>query len=92
MHWKEWLKAALVTAGGGALSAISTMILDPTKFNLSNGLKDEALITLQGAAVALIALIIRSPLGTYLLGTVQQSKQDQALLEQTKKQVKEPPK
>jgi hypothetical protein len=59
--------------------------MDPTKFNLSNGLKDETLIALQGALVGLAALFIRSPLGSSLMHTMaeaqHQAVDDKATLE-----------
>jgi hypothetical protein len=70
MHLKEWLKSAAVAVGGGACAALSTAIMDPTKFNLSNGLKDEFLIALQGALVGLAALFIRSPLGSSVMAAM----------------------
>jgi hypothetical protein len=70
MHWREWLKSALVAIGGGSTAAISAAMVDPTKFNLSNGIKDEAIIAAQGALVGLAALFIRSPLGASLMSVV----------------------
>lgn len=88
MHRNEWLKQAAVAAGGGAAAAISAAIMDPTKFNLSNGLRDEAFIALQGAVVGLVALFIRSPLGSSLMASMkqsqQQAKEDAALLDKVK--------
>jgi hypothetical protein len=90
MHTKEWLKSAAVAIGGGAAAALSTAIMDPHKFNLSDGFKDEFLIALQGALVGLGALFIRSPLGTSLMTAVehvkQQAKDDQALLDKINKE------
>lgn len=95
MTRKEWLKSAVVAAGGGAAAAGSAMIMDPTKFNLSNGIKDEMLITLQGALVGLVALFIRSPLGSSLVTALKESKQqsaeDDALLKKTTQDLTRPP-
>lgn len=89
MHWKEWLKSAAVASGAGAASAVTTMIMDPTKFNLSNGLKDEALMVLQGAVVGLACLFIRSPMGTavrsYMADMKVQSNKDAELLAELRK-------
>lgn len=93
MHTREWLKSAAVAMGGGACAAISAILMDPTKFNLANGLKDEALIALQGAVVGLAALFIRSPLGSSLMATLRdakaQSAADRALIEQLQQQLAE---
>jgi hypothetical protein len=83
MKWKlphtEWLKSAAVALGGGACAAISTAIMDPHKFNLSDGIKDELLIALQGALVGLGALFIRSPLGSSLMRALADAKQQQVV-------------
>jgi hypothetical protein len=85
MHLREWLKSAAVAVGGGASAALSAAIMDPTKFNLSNGLKDEFLIALNGALVGLAALFIRSPLGSSLMHAMteaqHQAEEDKATLE-----------
>jgi hypothetical protein len=78
MHLKEWLKSAAVACGGGAVAAVSAIMMDPSKFNLSNGLKDEFLIALQGALVGLGALFIRSPLGSSMVRALQDAKQQAA--------------
>lgn len=91
MTGKEWLKSAVVAVVGGACAATSAIIMDPTKFNLSNGLKDEALIALQGAVVGLGALFIRSPLGSSLVSALREAKvqsaADKALIEQLQEQL-----
>lgn len=91
MTTREWLKSAAVAVGGGACAAISAIIMDPTKFNLSNGLKDEALIALQGAAVGLGALFVRSPLGSSMMNALReaqtQSAADKMLIEQLRTQL-----
>lgn len=74
MHMKEWLKSAAVALGGGAAAALSAAVMDPTKFNLANGLKDEFLIAMQGALVGLAALFVRSPLGTSLMAAAKEAK------------------
>jgi hypothetical protein len=88
MHMKEWLKSAAVAIGGGAAASISAIIMDPNKFNLSNGLKDEALIALQGALVGLAALFVRSPLGSSLAKALadakRQTEEDKATIEKLK--------
>jgi hypothetical protein len=88
MHLKEWLKSAAVAIGGGAAASISAVMMDPTKFNLSNGLKDEALIALQGALVGLAALFLRSPLGSSLVNALadarRQAEEDKATIEKLK--------
>jgi hypothetical protein len=84
MHMKEWLKSAAVAVGGGAAAALSTAVMDPTKFNLSNGLKDEFLIGLQGAFVGLAALFIRSPLGSSIFAA-QKAKDGKVQLPDEKK-------
>jgi hypothetical protein len=88
MNTKEWLKSAAVAIGGGAAASISAVVMDPTKFNLSNGLKDEALIALQGALVGLGALFLRSPLGSSLVKALEdarrQAEQDRATIEKLK--------
>jgi hypothetical protein len=88
MQVKEWLKSAAVAIAGGACAALSTAIMDPKKFNLSDGIKDEALIALQGALVGLAALFVRSPLGSSLMagmaGAKQQAAEDKAQLEKLK--------
>jgi hypothetical protein len=85
MHLREWLKSAAVAVGGGAAAALSTAVMDPTKFNLSNGLRDECFIALQGALVGLAALFVRSPLGTSLMASMppaqHQGEDDRATLE-----------
>lgn len=74
MHLKEWLKSAAIAAGAGTASATWAMILDPHKFNLSNGLVDEALIALQGGIVGLACLLIRSPMGTTAMKFMEDTK------------------
>lgn len=89
MDLREWLKSAAVAVGGGACAAISAMLMDPTKFNLSNGLKDEFLIALQGGLVGLGALLIRSPLGTSLMKALASAKAQSAADQQTIAQLKQ---
>jgi hypothetical protein len=88
MNIKEWLKSAAVAIGGGAAASISAVMMDPNKFNLSNGLKDEALIALQGALVGLAALFLRSPLGSSLVNALadarRQAEEDRATIERLK--------
>jgi hypothetical protein len=88
MNTKEWLKSAAVAIAGGAAASISAEVMDPTKFNLSNGLKDEFLIALQGALVGLGALFLRSPLGSSLVDALadarRQAEQDRATIEKLK--------
>lgn len=76
MHIREWLKSAAVAIGGGAAAALSAAVMDPTKFNLSNGLKDETLIAIQGALVGLAALFIRSPLGTAMMTAMKPAEEE----------------
>jgi hypothetical protein len=89
---KEWLKSAAVAVGGGAAAALSAAAMDPTKFNLANGLKDEALIALQGGLVGLAALFIRSPLGSSLMASMAAAKQqagvDQATVDKARDDLK----
>jgi hypothetical protein len=75
---KEWLKSAAVAICGGACAALSTALMDPSKFNLRDGIRDELLIAAQGAAVGLGALFIRSPLGSSLMRALQDARQQQA--------------
>jgi hypothetical protein len=90
MRLKEWLKSAAVAGGGGMAAALSAVMMDPTKFNLSNGLKDEALIALQGALVGLAALFIRSPLGSSLVKALTEAKlRDEAQLRQLRLELNE---
>lgn len=56
-----WLKALAIAAGGGALAAISAALLDPNKFNLRNGVGDEAAIAIQGAVTGLAGLFLARP-------------------------------
>jgi hypothetical protein len=92
---KEWLKSAAVALLGGACAALSAAVMDPTKFNLANGIKDELLIALQGAAVGLGALFIRSPLGSSLMKALadarQQQADDRAAISKLKAEIKSQP-
>jgi hypothetical protein len=74
MNLREWLKSAAVAIGGGAAAALSAAAMDPSKFNLANGLKDEFFIAVQGAVIGLGALFIRSPLGSSVMAAVRQAK------------------
>jgi hypothetical protein len=74
MTMREWLKSAAVAIGGGAAAALSAAAMDPSKFNLSNGLKDEFFIAVQGAVIGLGALFIRSPLGSSVMAAVREAK------------------
>jgi hypothetical protein len=62
---KAWLKTALVGCGGGASSALMAALLDPgfnVKYRLGEG--KLLLMVLQGAAVGVVALWMRSPSST----------------------------
>jgi hypothetical protein len=74
MNTREWLKSAAVAIGGGAAAALSAAAMDPTKFNLADGLKDEFFIAVQGAVIGLGALFIRSPLGSSIVAAVREAK------------------
>lgn len=62
---KGWLKTCLMALGGGALGAVSATLMDPTKFNLRNGVGDEVAIAIQGGVTGVVGLLMASPLGKY---------------------------
>lgn len=67
MDTRGWIKTVAMAVGGGALGAISATLLDPNKFNLRDGIGDEAAIAIQGAITGLVGLFMGSPKGKQLL-------------------------
>jgi hypothetical protein len=55
---KIWLRTSLAAAAGGAISAGCAEVLDPDRFNLRFGQGRLALMMLEGALIAIGALVV----------------------------------
>lgn len=85
---KAWVKTVVVAAIGGGVPAGFTAVMDPQKFGIHFGNGRLLLIMLQGAAVAVGALWLRSPQGQQIMGAFKQGQQqganDLAMLQKAK--------
>jgi len=61
-NWQTWLKGLISAAIGGAATAISTMIVAPETFNLSEGFTKLFQVSLVSAIVAAASYLKQSPL------------------------------
>jgi hypothetical protein len=93
MQMKPWTKTTLVAAAGGAISALMAALADPAGFSVKYKLGEGrlALMMLQGAAVAVVALFMRSPQGQEIMSSLkhsqQQAKDDAAMLDKVKSDI-----
>lgn len=63
MTLRAWIHSIVAAFIGGASSAVSAVLVDPTKFNLTaEGLKHLAAVSLVSGAIAVAALLKSSPL------------------------------
>jgi len=61
-HWFNWLKGILSAAIGGAANGIASIAIAPETFNLQNGWKKLAMMTVFGAVLAVANYLKQSPL------------------------------
>jgi len=62
MNWKLWLKGLASAVIGGAASAVTVTIVDPTNFNLNEGLQKLGTVALVNAIIAAALYLKQSPL------------------------------
>jgi hypothetical protein len=90
---KTWLKTTLVAGAGGALSALMAALADPAGFSVKYKLGSGrlAVMMLEGAAAAVVALFLRSPRGQEIIGTFKQTQEqaraDAAMLDKVKSDI-----
>jgi hypothetical protein len=62
MNWKLWLKGLISAAIGGAASSVTVMAIDPTQFNVNEGLSKLGTVALVNAIIAVALYLKQSPL------------------------------
>jgi len=62
MNWKLWLKGLGSAIIGGAASAVTVTVVDPTNFNLDTGLQKLGMVALVNAIIAAALYLKQSPL------------------------------
>lgn len=60
--WILYLYSALAFVIGGAAHSLAPMFVDPTKFNLSDGLQNVGKVALCSAFISLITYLMKSPI------------------------------
>lgn len=62
MDWKVWLKGLFSAAIGGAANTVTVMIVEPTQFNLAEGLSKVLTVAGVSALVSAAMYLKASPL------------------------------
>lgn len=62
MDWKKWLKGLVSAIIGGAANSVTVMIVEPTSFNLDEGLGKVGAVAMVSAIVAAALYLKKSPL------------------------------
>lgn len=62
MKWQKWLKGLISAIIGGAANSITVMVVEPTSFNLQEGLLKLGAVALVSAIVAGAMYLKQSPL------------------------------
>jgi hypothetical protein len=62
MDWKTWIKGLVSAAIGAAANGITVVIVDPTNFNLNEGLGKLGSVMFVSAIVAIGLYLKQSPL------------------------------
>jgi hypothetical protein len=62
MKWQKWVKGLISAAIGGAANGITVMIVEPTEFNLGEGLGKLGTVAIVSAIVAAAMYLKQSPL------------------------------
>jgi hypothetical protein len=89
---KKWAKTALIAAVGGGMTAALAAAFDPAKYDIRHDLGSGKLwdFFFEGSAVALGAMLIKSPWGRQAMSAYtesqSQAKQDKAELDAARKQ------
>jgi hypothetical protein len=90
----KWVKTALLAALGGGIAAAVAVLFDPAKFDIAHDIGSGKLWTffLQGAGVTFGALLLKSPLGTQVVGAYKHAQaglaENQATVAQAKEKLK----
>lgn len=61
MKWQKWLKGLISAIIGGAANSITVMIVEPTQFNLDEGLGKLGTVALVSAIVAAAMYLKQAP-------------------------------
>jgi len=62
MKWQVWLKGLISAIIGGAATAVSTMVVSPQEFNLTEGIGKLGSVAAVSAIVAAAMYLKNSPL------------------------------
>ena len=61
-NWRNWLKGLISAAIGGAATAITLMGIEPTSFNLQEGIGKLGTVALVNAIISVAMYLKKSPL------------------------------
>ena len=62
MKWQKWLEGLISAIVGGAASSITVILVDPTSFNLNEGIGKLGTVALVSAIVAAALYLKKSPM------------------------------
>ena len=62
MNWTKWIKGLVSAIIGGAANGITVMIVEPTEFNLSEGISKLGIVCLVSAIVAAAMYLKQAPI------------------------------
>ncbi|KKN43600.1 hypothetical protein LCGC14_0701430 [marine sediment metagenome] len=61
MKWQKWFKGLMSAAIGGAANSITVMAIDPTQFNLQDGIKKLGIVALVSSIISVAMYLKSSP-------------------------------
>lgn len=62
MNWKNWLRGLIAAAINGGATAITTMVVSPSEFNLEDGLSKVLAVAAISAILGVATYLKQSPL------------------------------
>jgi hypothetical protein len=86
----KWTKTAVIASLGGGVAAAFTAAMDPSKYRFPNDFGSGKLwpFFFQGAGLIFVGLLLKSPFGKEVMGSIQKAKEDtaesQAAIQKTK--------
>ena len=62
MKWQKWLKGLISAIIGGAANSVTVMVIEPTQFNLGEGIGKLGTVAVVSAIIAAALYLKKSPL------------------------------
>ena len=62
MKWQQWIKGLISAIIGGAANSVTVMVIEPTQFNLGEGIGKLGTVAAVSAIIAAALYLKKSPL------------------------------